>query len=161
MDKKEINIEPFTAFNKDWALLTAGDLDNHNSMTISWGEMGTLWNKKVVTVYVKPCRYTYKFMEKNNFFVISFFEEIYRQSLVVMGSKSGKNTDKDKESGLTPIEHGWVTIYKEARLTIICKKIYEQDLVLKNMPKEAIETYYQKEKPHRMFIGEVVEIIEK
>lgn len=161
MDKKEINIEPFTAFNKDWALLTAGDIDNHNSMTISWGEMGTLWNKKVVTVYVKPCRYTYKFMEKNNFFVISFFEEIYRQSLVVMGSKSGKNTDKDKESGLTPIEHGWVTIYKEARLTIICKKIYEQDLVLKNMPKEAIETYYQKEKPHRMFIGEVVEIIEK
>ena len=157
--EEEIIINPFTNFHLDWALVTAGDINHHNSMTISWGEMGTLWNKQVVTVYIKPCRYTYKFMEDNNFFVVSFFEEIYRPALNVMGSRSGRDINKDKESGLTPIEHGWVTIYKEARLTLICKKIYRQNLNIKNIPEEAIDHYYQKEKPHRMYIGEVVEII--
>jgi len=47
-------------------------------MTISWDELGTLWNKSVTTVYVKPCRYTYNFMEENDYFVLSFFQEEYR-----------------------------------------------------------------------------------
>ena len=56
-------------------------------MTISWGELGTLWNKSVATVYVKPCRYTYNFMEENDYFVLSFFQEEYRDALKIMGNK--------------------------------------------------------------------------
>lgn len=158
---KEIKTNPFTIFNKEWALLTSGPINKHNSMTISWGEMGTLWNKNVVTVYVKPCRYTYQFMEDNDLFVVSFFDESYKNALSIMGFKSGRDVNKDELSKLTPMEYKGVTIYQEASLILICKKIYFNDLLIENIPGEAIEQHYQKEKPHRMYIGEVVEIINK
>ena len=155
------NTNPFDLFNKCWALVTAGPIEKHNSMTVSWGELGTLWRKSVATIYIKPCRYTHIFMEENELFVISFFDENYKKALGIMGSKSGKDVDKDKLSGLTPIAHNDVAIYKEASLTLICKKIYRHDLVKENIPQKEIETYYQVEEPHTMYIGEVVEIIKK
>ena len=153
------NIKPFDLFNKSWALVTAGPINNHNSMTVSWGELGTLWRKDVATIYIKPCRYTHEFMEANDYFVISFFDEKYRNALMVMGSKSGRDVDKDELAGLTPINHKEVTIYKEAKVTLICKKIYQHDMVLENIPEEEINTYYKEESPHTMYIGEVIEII--
>ena len=153
------NIKPFDLFNKSWALVTAGPINNHNSMTVSWGELGTLWRKDVATIYIKPCRYTHQFMENNEFFVISFFDEEYRKALSIMGTKSGRDADKDKLSGLTPISHNETTIYKEAKLTLVCKKIYQHDMVLENIPQEAVETYYKEESPHTMYIGEVIEVI--
>lgn len=159
MDIKKLQTRPFSTFNDDWALVTSGPVDKHNSMTISWGEMGTLWNKNVVTIFVKPCRYTYKFMEENEYFVVSFFDERYKNALKIMGSKSGRDVNKDDESGLTPMKYGQVTTYLEAKMTIICKKIYSNDLVLENIPEAERKKHYEIDKPHRMYIGEVVKII--
>ena len=79
------NINPFEKFNSEWALVTAGTKDKFNSMTISWGSFGTLWFKKVITIYIRPDRYTFKFLEagvevdtevsRNNFYN---FEEIHK-----------------------------------------------------------------------------------
>ena len=54
-DIDELNANVFELFNKDWALLTAGSIGDYNAMTIGWGQLGTLWNKSVVTVFVSPC----------------------------------------------------------------------------------------------------------
>ena len=78
----DFNADSFNIFDKEWALVTAGILENYNTMTISWGGLGTLWGKPVATVYVKPCRYTHSFMEQNDFFTVSFYPEQYRQALV-------------------------------------------------------------------------------
>jgi len=150
----------FERFDKRWALLTAGPLERHNSMTISWGELGTLWGHKVATVYVKPARYTYSFMEANDYFVLSFFPEEYRAALGVMGSKSGRDIDKDAAAKLTPIQHGEVTVYQEASLTIVCKKIYWNDLDPAHIPDAEMQRYYTAQAPHRMYVGEVVEILQ-
>ena len=159
MMNKKIETNPFELFDKKWALLTAGTIDKHNSMTISWGEMGTLWSKPVVTVYVKPCRYTHNFMEENEYFVVSFFKEEHRKSLSIMGSQSGRDINKDEASKLTPIKYKDLTIYKEAEMTIICKKVYQNDLDLSNIPEFAKNTYYEKEAPHTMYVGVVEEIL--
>ena len=158
---KSIELKPFELFDKQWALLTAGSIDNHNSMTISWGGTGTLWSKPVATVYVKPCRYTHDFMEENDYFVLSFFPEEYRRNLGVMGSVSGRDVDKDKEGKLTPVKHGDVVIYQEAELTLVCKKIYQNDLDINVIPEEEIKRHYSSQAPHTMYIGEIVEIINK
>lgn len=50
---------------------------------------------------------------------------------------------------------------KHNTMTISCRKIYWQDLVRENMPEDAVERFYTEEEPHRMFIGEVVEIIKR
>ena len=94
-------INPFEKFNKDWALVTAGDKDSFNSMTIAWGAMGTIWNKSVVTIYIRPDRYTFSFLEKNDYFTVSFYPESCRDTLRMLGTKSGRDSDKIKESGLT------------------------------------------------------------
>ena len=52
--------------------------------------MGTLWSKPVVTVYVKPVRYTYGFMNDSEYFTVSFYPEEYRKALGIMGSQSGR-----------------------------------------------------------------------
>ena len=147
-------------FQKDWALVTAGSMDNYNTMTIGWGGLGTLWRKPVCTVYVKPCRYTHSFMEANDYFTVSFFDDEYRGALSVLGTKSGRDGDKVSEVGFTPVAAGESITFKEAKITLLCKKIYRQDLTLDAMPSDAIEKYYTEEAPHTMFIGEVVDIIE-
>ena len=154
------SFEIFRSFHNDWALVTSGDISIHNSMTISWGEMGTIWNKPVVTIYIKPCRYTHSFIENNECFVVSFYDEKYKKALGVMGSKSGRDINKDVESGLTPYSYKGLTLYKEAKLSLVCKKIYQNDLDINNIPKGAINNHYKVEAPHTMYIGEVIEIKE-
>ena len=62
----------FRVYDKEWALVTAGTMGNFNTMTISWGGLGTLWNKPVATVYVKPIRHTHSFLDSNEYFTVSF-----------------------------------------------------------------------------------------
>ena len=41
----------FSEFDQVWALVTAGTPDNFNTMTISWGGMGTLWGRPVAFLF--------------------------------------------------------------------------------------------------------------
>ena len=123
-----MNINPFEKFNKQWALVTAGNKDHFNSMTISWGSMGTIWGKDIITIYVRPERYTFEFLEKYDNFTISFYEEKYRNCLNIMGNLSGRDVDKVKEADLTPIEIENAITYKQASQTYLCKKLYLQQL---------------------------------
>lgn len=150
----------FQNFQYQWALLTAGTEQDFNTMTIGWGGLGTLWRKPAATVYVKPVRYTYEFMNREDYFTVSFFSEDYRKDLGYLGSHSGKDEDKVSKTGLTPValEHG--VTFKEAAVTLVCKKMYWQDLDPDNMPQDVVDLFYTTEAPHRMYVGEVVEILE-
>ena len=39
---KEFIDKSFSVFAKEWALVTAGDMDSYNTMTIAWGGLGTI-----------------------------------------------------------------------------------------------------------------------
>jgi len=157
---KDFINKSFKVFDKEWALVTAGTTDNYNTMTISWGGLGTIWNKPVATVYVKPIRYTHSFLDSNEYFTVSFYDEKYRKDLGVLGTLSGRDGDKVAKTALNPVTVGESISFKEAKITLLCKKIYRQDLITDTMPQEAIDKYYIDEAPHTMFIGEVVDIIE-
>ena len=157
----EFTAQSFDIFNKEWAIVCAGEQEHYNAMTISWGGLGTLWGKPVVTVYVKPVRYTYQFMNDSEYFTVSFYDEQYRNAMQVYGSTSGRNTDKEAVTGFVPVklEHG--VTYEQAKVTLVCRKIYYNDLVLENIPEEVVQRTYTTEAPHRMFIGEVIDVIRK
>ncbi len=157
----DFKAESFKIFDENWALLTAGNKENFNAMTISWGGLGTLWNKPVATVYVKPARYTHKFMEESEYFTVSFYGEEYRSALGIMGSLSGRDCDKVAKAKLSPKALGNAVTFGEAEKTLLCKKIYHGDLTKENMPEDVKETYYSNDAPHTMYIGEVIKIIEK
>lgn len=143
-------------------LLTAGTVDNCNTMTIGWAVNGVIWGKSVFIVYVRPSRYTYKFMEENEYFTISFYDDKYKKELGYLGTKSGRDTDKISDVSFTKEAFGPSVTFKEANLSILCKTLYKQDMNGLEFPKEILDRYYPNgDDFHRYYIGEIIDIKEK
>ncbi len=155
----EFTTDILSVFDKKWALLTAGDKDKFNTMTVSWGGLGTIWGRPVATVYVRKSRYTHDFMENNDCFTVSFYPEEYRKVLNVLGSKSGRDMDKMNDSGLTAKETEHSMTFEEAEITLVCRKLFAQELKTENMLPEIASAFYSGDAVHDMYIGEIVEII--
>ena len=164
VDLLTLSPDIFRLFQKQTPLLTAGNQLGCNAMTIGWGQMGTLWNKPVCTVYVRPERYTFQFMEENPGFTLSVLPEAYKKALAFCGSKSGQDVDKFKECGLTvAYSQDGAPYVEEAELVVICRKLYVQDLQVSSTVDHAvIDPYYGKMGGwHRAYTGEVVEVYAK
>ena len=161
---KEISIREFDGnfvkmLSEDWALLTAGKVDSFNTMTVSWGGIGELWNKDVAFLFVRPQRYTYKFIENNDYFTLSFFGGEYKKELGICGRKSGRDIDKMKETGFTPISIGESTGFKEAKITVYMKKLAYQDMKPEGFIEDSIMNNYKDNDFHRVYIGEIVKVV--
>ena len=158
----EITANPFSLIGADWMLITAGNIDHYNTMTASWGGLGVLWHKNICTIYVRPQRYTFEFLEKNETFTLSFFDSRYREALKFCGSKSGRDYNKAAETDLTPAatEMGNVS-FKESKLIIECRKIYFQDLAPENFLDESIMKNYPDCDYHRVYVGEILNVYSK
>ena len=152
-----MQINPFTKFDKDWALVTSGTKDDFNTMTISWGSMGTIWNRDVVTIYIRPDRYTWEYLNNNDYFTVAFFDEKYRKDLTILGTLSGKNENKLAKTSLNPlfIEDNIIT-FKEAKETFVLKKIYMAQMEYDKEPPFAQKIYVNGIQPHYIIMGEVV-----
>ena len=167
MDFKEKAYNVFQMFNDDWALATAGSVDDYNTMTIAWGGMGTIWGpphggKPILTIYVSPARYTHAFLEREDHFTVSFFAKEYQSDLCVLGSRSGRDGDKVALTRLhaVPASHG--VDFAEAKLTFVCRKLYSHQFEAEQTPPEVQDWIYHGDfPPHTMFIGEVVDVIER
>ena len=160
----KLNADVFDLFDKQWALLTAGNKDSFNTMTVSWGALGTIWGKPAATVYVRFSRYTHEFIEKENYFTLSFFPEEQRGALKTLGVRSGRSMDKMHGSGLTPDFLLQSVAFKEASLVLVCKKLFQTPLPVDHIPLELVNRFYSADgnnAPHDMFIGEVVDVISR
>lgn len=142
----------------DWMLISAGTIDNFNTMTASWGSMGELWNKPVMFIFIRPQRYTYEFVEREEFFTCSFFEEKYRKMLNFCGAKSGRDHNKAKETNITPVILKDSVSFNEARIVVECRKIYHQDIDPNNFISDSIKKHYPGNDYHRMFVGEITSV---
>ena len=120
----ELEVSPFTKFDKEWALVTAGTEGNTNTMTVSWGGLGTLWSRPVATVYIRPQRYTKQFVDENERFTVSFYAPEHKRALGVLGTKSGRDGDKVAEAGFTPAQFAGEPAFEEAELVLVCRKQY-------------------------------------
>lgn len=163
IEPAELAVKPVGLFGKDWMLLTAGGMEKHNCMTIAWGGLGTLWGLPVATVYVRPERYTHSFLTGSEGFTICAFDESWREKLVLCGTKSGRDTDKEALCGLTPVEsESGAVYYAEARLAVVCKKIYTQDFDPARIADERVTKIYSRgEQLHSVFVGEILEVLAK
>lgn len=152
---------PFEMIGKDWMLLSAGNSDSYNTMTASWGGLGVLWNKNVVFAFVRPQRFTFDFMSKNEYFSCAFFDESYRSALAYCGKYSGRDVDKAKECNLTPEFSENAPYFEEANTVIICKKLYVQQMNEGSVIDESIKANYNGDDYHHVFVGEIVKVLKK
>ena len=145
----------------DWMLVTAGDRHKFNTMTANWGGVGHLWNKPVVFVFVRPERYTFQFIENSEGFTLSFYNETYRDALNICGTKSGKDSNKIAEAGLTAhfTELGY-PVFTEAKLVFECRKLYATMLTKESfLDLGPLRTHYTvKGGLHKLYIAEIEKV---
>ncbi|MBE6646597.1 MAG: flavin reductase family protein [Ruminococcaceae bacterium] len=161
---ENLNDSAFRLIGKDWILITAPDETKESgasAMTASWGGIGVLWNKPVATVYVRPQRYTYGLCERSDRISLCILPEEYRAALTFCGRNSGRDLDKLKECKLDCTEIDGVPVIDQAKLVMICKKAYAD-----NLKKECfIDTDHIKHYPaddfHRVYILEIEKILVK
>ena len=162
IDITKLNFNPFTKIDKEWMLITAGNAEKCNTMTASWGGLGELWKKYVSFIFIRPERYTLEFIEKEEYYSLCFFDESNRKTLAYCGSHSGRDTDKIKESGLTPVYEESAPYFAEANLVFICRKMHGQliDPACFIDPTIDVDCYPLKDY-HKLFIGDIVKVLEK
>ena len=159
----DLYIRPFHALDKEWALLSAGRQGAFNTMTVSWGGVGTLWNLPVATVYVRPQRYTREFIELEDKFMLSFFGGRFKKEMAYLGDNSGRDGDKLAQTpALTPcFDYGEAApVFEQAGMTLICTKIYCGDISPEGFAeRELCEAMYPQKDYHRVFIGRVDKVL--
>jgi len=168
-----LNINPCKMIGKDWMIISAGNENNFNMMTASWGHIGSLWGKSLngkatVEIFVRPSRYTDRFIDQEDYFSLSFFTEEYKNDILYLGSHSGINENKILNTNLTPVFIDNIPCYKEAKLTIIARKIYKGKIEKEGfVDKTILDNFYNEEKNnmycnlsfHNVYIGEILKVI--
>lgn len=153
---------PFEMIGKDWMLITAGDENKLNTMTASWGAMGVLWNKNVLIAFVRPSRYTFDFLMKNEKFSCTFYKDEYRKALTLCGTKSGRDIDKVTECNFTPDFSQDAPFFDEADTVVICKKLYVQPMKSEfALTDEVKKNYNDDSEYHYVFVAEIEKVLKK
>ena len=162
VEPKDLKDNVFSLIGDKWMLITAGTAENCNTMTASWGGLGVIWGAPAATCYIRPQRYTKEFVDREEYFTLTFFGEDYRKQLALCGSKSGRDVDKVKECGFTVKTAACGAPYfEEAELVMVCRKRFAQRMDPANIPEDVKASVYPTQDYHTMYIGEIVEVLQK
>lgn len=143
-------------------LITAGDEEKFNTMTASWGGIGILWGTNVTFTFIRQSRYTYEFVDNNPYYTLSFFGGNLMKELTYCGKNSGRDVDKIKETGLSPVFDTEAPYFEQADLVLVCRKLYKQTISPEGfIDKKPLETFYSDNDWHETFVGEIVKVLKK
>jgi flavin reductase (DIM6/NTAB) family NADH-FMN oxidoreductase RutF len=156
----ELTVKAYALWDRQWFLLTSGDFasGDYNTMTVSWGSLGCMWNRPMAMVVVRPVRYTYQFIEKYPTFTLSALPSKYRKALSLLGAKSGRDGNKIAEAGLTPVasQHVAAPAFAEAELIFECRKMFWEDFNPQHFVDPQLDQNYPAKDFHRMYFGEIL-----
>lgn len=159
---EELTFNPFTKIGKEWMLITAGNEEKINTMTASWGGLGVMWGKNAATAYIRPQRYTKEFVDREEAFTLSFYDEKCRKALNLCGTVSGRESDKISEAGLTPCFVDGVPAFEEAEMIFVCRKMYHDEIKPEKLIEKEIDgKWYPQKDYHTMYIAEILKVLVK
>lgn len=122
IDPTEIPDDVFKLVGTDFTVITSGDADLYNSMVASWGGWGIIFNKPTTWCFLRANRYTLEVIRDKHTYTMSYFDDEYKDDIMLFGTKSGRDSDKMKECQLTSVETpSGNRTYKEAKLIIECQ----------------------------------------
>ena len=134
-----------TAATDDCLVVSQDANGKNNIITIGWKTIGVLWSKPVITIAVRPDRFSHSVIENGvKEFTINFGGTI-EDHLSFCGTKSGRDVDKWAKTGLEPVKCKKikVPIVKGAALSYACKIIHKADS--------------GQITPHTLYFGEIIE----
>lgn len=168
----QLQMNPFTLIGGQWLLVAAGNQENgYNAMTASWGHIGSMWKRPgrkmpaymglpTAVVYLRPQRYTKEFVDREEIFTLSVFDESFKSALSYLGTHSGRDGDKIAETGLTPVFAEGTTYFAEAKMVLVCRKVYHAPLQADGFVDTTIlDASYPGRDMHEMYVGEIMKIL--
>lgn len=164
INPKDLSKNVFRLLDDDWCLISAYDKEKqgikYNAMTASWGGFGVLWNKNVFFCFIRPQRYTKEFVDNSDYVTLSFFDESYRKALTLCGRTSGRDGDKIKNAGLTPVVNDEKYVeFQEAKMTVVGKKLFCANMKPEDfLDKSLIDKNYPNNDYHSVYVCEITEI---
>ena len=153
IDYTQLELNPFSMIGSESFLLTAGTMNDWNTMTAGWGGLGYIWEEPAAFVFVRESRFTYSFIDRHDRFTLSFFPPEMKDALTFCGTHSGRDTNKAKEAGLTPISLDGAVSFAEANLVFSCRKASKTVIDESSMIDSSILKLYPQRDWHSMFIG--------
>jgi flavin reductase (DIM6/NTAB) family NADH-FMN oxidoreductase RutF len=159
IDINRLSLIPFEILDDRWGLVVSG-IKKPNPMTVSWGGFGTIWDKPVVTVYVRPTRFSHNLLMEHDEFTLNILPAQFKKALQICGTKSGKNVDKWEASSLSKTKSAKIKPprVKEAELAFECKTVARIQMAKTDFLDPKIAGFYPKKDYHTIFIGEILQI---
>ena len=118
---EEISDNVFVLVGKVFPVVTVRTQDGYNSMTASGGGMVLLFRKPSTMLMFPSNRYTLELIEKERKYTLSYFSDEFKEQVIFLGSKSGRDSEKMKEVELSGIQTPSGNMsFREARLIIEC-----------------------------------------
>ena len=160
---KEMKFNPFNLIGGEWMLVSAGNEQiGCNTMTASWGHLGCIWgnNDPTAVIYIRPSRYTKEFLDKETCFSLCVMDASFRKQMAYLGSVSGRNENKIAKTGLTPVYADGTVYFAEAKLVLVCTKLYASELKESGfLYREIIDKNYPLRDYHTMYVGRIEKVL--
>lgn len=158
----QFSMNPFKLLSRDWMLITAGNKDKVNTMTASWGGFGEMWGKHVAFIVVRPQRYTKEFLDREDTFSLSFFNDEYKEALSYLGSVSGRTEDKIAKAKMSINYSSDIPFIDESRIVLFCKKLYKEAINPDAFVVDSIkDSWYPNEDYHILYIAEITRVLKE
>ncbi len=147
--------ETLDKLDGDGILLVAGDPPN--PMTIGWGTLGYIWHRQIMTVLVRPTRYTFSLMEAARDFSVCVLPDSFTKELAICGTRSGRDTDKVEmcnfhmEKGL----RGDSSFIAESSLHFECRIVHRHPLDPATLNPAILTRNYPLRDFHMVYYGEI------
>lgn len=157
---REIGESAVKLIADEWMLVAAGDEKKHNMMTASWGFVGEMWGKDAAVTVIRPNRYTREFVDAHDCFSLSFYGQD-KKLHGITGSQSGRNIDKTAATGLTPVFDRGTVYFEQARLVLICRKLYVSQIDPAKFTDRENLKWYENNDYHYAYVGEIMHTLVK
>jgi flavin reductase (DIM6/NTAB) family NADH-FMN oxidoreductase RutF len=109
---------------------------------------------------VRPSRFTYGLIEGTPDFTVNVPPATLQETVAFCGMASGRQHDKFKEKGLTPVASRRVKspIIRECVIHYECRVIHKNDIRSETLPPEILAGSYPKGDFHRVYYGEILAV---
>ena len=144
-------------FTTSGAFLTALGSGGTNTMTVSWGFIGFMWNKPHFIAVVRPQRYTKEILDggAESFTVSIPFDGKMKAELNEAGTKSGRDVDKGKIVRYVPSKMVDSPVIDGCSLYYECAIHTAQQFDGKLIAEHIAKQFYNDDY-HFMYFGEIV-----
>ncbi len=150
------------ALEGNGALLVAQDKNGRpNAMTIGWAQIGIIWGRPIMSVFVRPSRYTYSCLEASQDFSVCVPYPQQAEAVLFCGTKSGRDYDKFAECGFTAVtEKGFRSSYiEECGVCFLCRVMNYADFIPAHIAPEICREYYSSDDYHRIYFGHIIKVL--